>query len=107
VSEKNNGGPAWLRAVVRVENTVAGPVNRASNSSQAVDVLVWVWRGSRLARGASRLVRSAAIHAVSLPSRRDVQLLDAKVERLQRALDELTARTDERPAQADRSKARR
>ena len=88
-------GPVWLRAVLYVERSVAGSINRATNSEQAAGVLLLMSRGNRVARKARARMSGAALHAMYLPSRRDVQLLDAKVETVQRMLDELTARAAE------------
>jgi hypothetical protein len=48
-------------------------------------------RGGRLASAVSDRVRVSAVHALQLPAHRDVQQLDIKVERLQRALEETAA----------------
>jgi hypothetical protein len=48
-------------------------------------------RGRRLARDVTDRSRAMMVHALDLPSHRDLQLLDAKVERLQRTLDEWAA----------------
>lgn len=90
------GGPLWLRAVLRLERAIAQSATRATNSEEAADALMLLSRGNRLARDTTARVRSAAVHVLSLPSHRDVQVLDAKVERVERMLDELNARIDER-----------
>jgi hypothetical protein len=90
------GEPLWLRAVLRLERAVAESATRATNSHQAADVITLLSRGNRFARRTSARARSAAVHVLSLPSHRDVQVLDAKVERVERMLDELNARVEER-----------
>ena len=90
-------GPAWLRAVLRAERTVGGPLTRVSNSQEAADVMLVLARGARFGLEATERVRGAVVHALDLPSHRDLQLLDAKVERLQRALDDLAAEREEAP----------
>jgi hypothetical protein len=95
VSAALANGPLWLRAVVRVERSLAGSIDRATNSGQAADVLLLLSRGNRLARRASTRLSGAVVHTLSLPSHRDVQVLHAKVEQLQRMVDELTARAGE------------
>jgi hypothetical protein len=89
-------GPAWLRAVMRLDRTVSGPLNRATNSGQAADAMLLLSRAARTARGASERLRGAAVHALFLPSQRDLQRVRANVERLERTVDELTAQAEER-----------
>jgi hypothetical protein len=84
-------GPPWLRAILRVERAVAGPLERATNSSEGADGLLIVARGARIIRRLGDGARHAIVHAFDLPTHRDVQLLDAKVERLHRALDDWSA----------------
>lgn len=88
--------PSLMRALLRAERTIAGPLARAGNSQQAADALLLIARGGRLATDASLKVRGAVVHALSLPSHRDVELLETKVERLQRTLDELSAEERDR-----------
>jgi hypothetical protein len=87
-----------MRALLRAERTVAGPLNRAANSRQAAGGLMLIARGNRLALGAADRTRATVVHLMHLPTHRDVQLLDAKVERLQRALDDLAAEQRDREA---------
>jgi hypothetical protein len=89
-------GPAWLRAVMRLDRAVSGPLDRATNSHRAADVMLLVSRATRVARGATDGLRGAAVHALFLPSQRDVERLRASVEHLERTVDELTARAAER-----------
>jgi hypothetical protein len=84
-------GPAWLRAVMNAEQAIGDQLARATNSREAADAMLLLARGAGVARGAAERGRSIIVHALALPSRRDVQLLDAKVERLQRALEDLAA----------------
>lgn len=81
-----------LRLVLRAEKAASGPVNRASNSGEAADLLLLASKAGRVAIGVGDRLRGVAVHALALPSHRDLQLLEAKVERLQRAIDELAAR---------------
>ena len=83
--------PAWLRAIVLAERTVARPLNRAANSDEAAAVLLLMARVGRRGRDIAEHGRATVVHTLNLPSHRDVQLLDAKVEQLRRALEELAA----------------
>jgi hypothetical protein len=83
-------GNPLLRLVVRAEQIASGPLNRAANSGEAADVLLVVARAGRGVRRLGERVQAGVVHALALPSHRDVELLDAKVERLQRALEELS-----------------
>jgi hypothetical protein len=80
-----------VRLVVRAERAASGPLNRATNSGEGARALLLVARAGRLAGDATARLRGLAVHVLDLPSHRDVQRLDAKVERLQRTLDELIA----------------
>jgi hypothetical protein len=82
-----NGNPL-LRVVVRAEQAVASPVNRASNSGLAAHALLVVARGGKLAQQVAERFQSAVVHALDLPSHRDLQLLAARVERLQRTVED-------------------
>lgn len=83
--------PAWMRAVLRAERILAGPLTRATNSSEAASALLLVARSGRLARNLAQGARAVVVHALDLPTHRDVQLLDAKVERLQRTMEDWSA----------------
>lgn len=83
--------PTWMRLLLRAERAVSEPLNRASNSDEAAGVLLLAARGARTARNLAEGTRAVIIHALDLPSHRDVQQLDAKVERLQRTVDDLAA----------------
>jgi hypothetical protein len=48
-------------------------------------------RGGRAAQEAAERVQGAVVHALHLPSRRDLQLLDARVECLQRMIEDWSA----------------
>jgi hypothetical protein len=80
-----------MRAVLRAERAVAGPLNRAANSDEAASVLLVMARAGSAGRAVADRGRAALVHALSLPSHRDVQVLDVKVEQLRRALEELAA----------------
>jgi hypothetical protein len=80
-----------MRALLDAERSIGRPLARAANSRQTADVLLALARVGRLAQDASTRARGAVVHALSLPSHRDVELLEAKVERLQRAIEELSA----------------
>jgi hypothetical protein len=83
--------PAWLRAILSAERTVAAPLNRIANSDEAATVLLLVARAGRHGRGIAERGRATVVHALNLPSHRDVQRLDAKVEHLRRAVEERAA----------------
>jgi hypothetical protein len=85
------GQPTWMRAVLRAERTVGEPLTRAANSREGAAVLMVAARASRLARDTVHGARARVVHTLSLPSHRDVQLLDAKVDHLRRTVEELSA----------------
>ena len=85
------GQPPWMRAVLRAERTIGEPLAKAANSREGAVVLMVAARAGQLARGAVHGARSRVVHTLSLPSHRDVQLLDAKVDRLRRTVEELSA----------------
>jgi hypothetical protein len=83
--------PVWLRAILAAERTVAGPLNRAANSDEAATVLLLMAAAGRRGRDVAERGRATVVHALNLPSHRDVQVLEAKIEQLQRAVEERTA----------------
>lgn len=83
--------PGLMRAVLRAERALGEPLMRATNSREAAGALLLIGQAAALARDGAERTRSAVVHALALPSHRDLQKLDAKVERLQRMLEELTA----------------
>jgi hypothetical protein len=80
-----------LRLVLRAERAASGPINRAANSQEAADLLLQIGHIRRTAGDVIQRIRAGSVHALALPSHRDLELLEAKVERLQRTLEERLA----------------
>ena len=80
------------------------PLTHATNSQPGADLLMRVGDGFRLAERTAAHIRSAAVHALSLPSLRDVQALSHQVERLQRMVEELTERQGDQLADTKRKR---
>ena len=90
--------PAWLRAILYAERTIAAPLNRAVNSDEAATMLLLVARAGRHGRELAERGRASVVHALSLPSHRDVQRLEAKIEHLRRAVEERAAQDESPPS---------
>jgi hypothetical protein len=86
-----------MRPILWAERSVSGPITRATNSPQAASTLMLLARGKRLARDIGDGARTRVVHALQLPSHRDIQLLDARVQRLQRTIDDLSSEERGRP----------
>jgi hypothetical protein len=90
-----SGGPLWLRALARAERAVGGPVERAVDSREGARLLLLLSMPARIARQAVEALGDATIHAVNLPTHRDVQLLSADLARLRRAVEDVRAELGE------------
>ena len=86
-----------MRAILRAERTLGAPLARATNSREAAGALLLIARGAHLGRDTADRARAVVVHALALPTRRDVQRLDAKVERLQRTLEDMSAEERNEP----------
>lgn len=86
----------WLKAIVKVERTLGGPLARATNSHEGASALLALGRARRLVSGVTKYSVDRGIHLINLPSRRDVQRLDVRVERLHRLLEEVAHSLDDR-----------
>ena len=71
-------GPVWLRVVVRAERALGEPLTRVTNSLEGAAILLAAGRGSQLVRDGAGRARAALVHALALPSHRDLERLDAK-----------------------------
>jgi hypothetical protein len=87
--------PAWLRAVVRAERKVGTPLSRATNSNEGAAVLLVAGRLMRVSLRLGDAMAGTAVHLMRLPSRRDVELLDVKVDRLHRLVEDMAHTLDE------------
>jgi hypothetical protein len=85
-----------MRAVIRAERAIGGPLEHAANSRRGADLMMAFTRGAESARANGERLRSGAIHLLWLPSHADVKRLIVEVARLRQAVDEITHRLDER-----------
>jgi hypothetical protein len=77
------------------ERAVGGPIEHAINTPTGGSMLLAAARVTHLGLRPLRAVRSTVVHLAELPTHRDVELLSAKIGRLQRSVDELTQQVQE------------
>lgn len=82
----------------QVERFVGGPLEKVVNLPEASYVLMSVGRTWRFGLRRIEDLRSGLVHAWSLPSYRDVQMLSAQLARLQRNVEEIEQRMEDREA---------
>lgn len=87
--------PWWLKAIVRAERALGAPIARATNSDESARALLALGGVVRAGADIGELLASRAVHLMSLPSRRDVQRLEIKVERLRRTVEDLAHTLEE------------
>lgn len=85
---------------------MGGPLTRALNSDQAAEAILLAGRAVRTGVGAANAVAGRAVHLLSLPSRRDVQRVEIRVARLDRAIQELGQRLEEQGVRTDAGERR-
>jgi len=80
----------------RVERLVGRPLERAASAPEASYVVMAV--GRTWTFGLRRLedLRSMLVHASALPSHRDIRRLSAQIARLQRSVEEIEQRLEDR-----------
>jgi hypothetical protein len=79
-----------------IERAAAGPLEQAVESSVGADAIATWVRLSRAGSGAVRELQNGVAHAGGLPSRRDVDALTTRLGRLERRIEELTVRLEDR-----------
>jgi hypothetical protein len=77
------------------ERMVGEPLERAINTPSGGNVLLVAAKLTRFGFGQMRAARSTLVHLAELPTHRDVEVLSAKIGRLQRTVDELTQQVAE------------
>lgn len=82
----------------QVERFVGGPLEKAISLPEASYVLMAAGRTWRFGLRRIEDLRSGLVHAWSLPSHRDVQMLSAQLARLQRDVEEIEQRIEDRGA---------
>ncbi len=82
--------PLWLKAVLKLERAVGGPVEAAVRSDTYFDLVTKATRATgtvkRKASGASTRV----LHVVNLPAGSDMQRMREQLARMERRLNRLT-----------------
>jgi len=96
-------GPAWLRAVHRLERAVGEPVEKVVRSDLYFVTVSKVTRARRGVVGAVEGVSRRGLHLFNLPAGTDIRRVREQLSRMERRLDRLSADVedldeDRRPA---------
>ena len=84
--------PLWLRAVLRVERAVGEPIEAAVRSETYFDLVSTTTRVRRKVGGAAEGVSRRCLHLLNLPTGSDIRRLRQQLARMERRLNELSAR---------------
>lgn len=87
--------PAWLKVIAKAERAVGGPLSRTANSDRSAELLLAIGRVRHLAADVHGFYVDHTAHLFNLPSRRDLQRLDVKVERLHRLVEDVAQTLEE------------
>jgi hypothetical protein len=87
--------PRLIPMILRVERAVGRRLEDAVATGRLTDPLLHAARVTRGARAAVDHVRAGTVHALYLPTDRDVRQLAMAIARLQSELHELSARVEE------------
>jgi hypothetical protein len=103
--------PLWLKAVLRVERVVGGPVETVVRSEAYFETVAKVTKARRKAINLVEGVSKRGLHMANLPAGTDVRRMREQLSRLERRLDQLSYDVadldeDERPLPQPRSKPR-
>jgi hypothetical protein len=82
--------PLWLKAVLRLERTVGGPVESVVRSDAYFDTVTKVSKVRRKAINTVEGVSRRGLHLFNLPAGTDVRRMREQLSRMERRLDQLS-----------------
>jgi transcription elongation GreA/GreB family factor len=88
--------PLWLRAVHRVERAVGEPVEAAVRTDTYFEVMTTVTRTTKTAKRTVAGVSTRALHLLNLPAGTDVRRMREQLARMERRINQLSERIEER-----------
>jgi hypothetical protein len=98
--------PLWLRAVLKLERSIGGPVESAVRSDTYFDLVSKTTRVSRGVRGAAEGVSRRCLHALNLPAGSDIRRVRQQLARVERQLNQLSDEVSERDEPGPRPSVR-
>ncbi len=88
--------PLWLKAVLRVERAVGGPVERAVRTDTYFDLVTKATRVTGTVKRKVGGTSTRVLHGINLPAGRDIQGVREQLSRMERQLNRLTEEVAER-----------
>jgi len=88
--------PLWLKAVLRVERAVGGPVEKAVRTDTYFDLVTKATRVTGTVKRKVSGTSTRVLHGINLPAGRDIQGVREQLSRMERQLNRLTEEVAER-----------
>ena len=88
--------PLWLKAVLRVERAVGGPVERAVRTDTYFDLVTKATRVTGTVKRKVSGTSTRVLHGINLPAGKDIQGVRQQLSRMERQLNRLTEEVAER-----------
>jgi hypothetical protein len=88
--------PLWLKAVLRVERAVGGPVERAVRTDTYFDLVTKATRVSGTVKRKVSGTSTRVLHGINIPAGKDIQGVREQLSRMERQLNRLTEEVAER-----------
>jgi len=96
--------PLWLKAVLRVERAVGGPVEKAVRTDTYFDLVTKATRVTGTVKRKVSGTSTRVLHGINLPAGKDIQGVREQLSRMERQLNRLTEEVAERDGRlADRA----
>lgn len=82
--------PLWLRAVLRVERTIGGPVEAAVRTDTYFDLVTKTTRVTSKIKRTVSGTSTRVLHVINLPAGSDIQGVKEQLSRMERRLNRLS-----------------
>jgi hypothetical protein len=87
--------PLWLRAVLRAERAIGGPVEAAVRTDTYFDLVTTATRVTGKVKRTVSGTSTRVLHVINLPAGSDIQGVKEQLSRMERRLNRLTAEVAE------------
>jgi len=88
--------PLWLKAVLRVERAIGGPVEAAVRTDTYFDLVTKATRVTGTVKRKVSGTSTRVLHGINLPAGKDIQGVREQLSRMERQLNRLTEEVAER-----------
>jgi hypothetical protein len=82
--------PLWLKAVLRVERAIGGPVEAAVRTDTYFDLVTKATRATGTVKRKVSGTSTRVLHGINLPTGSDMQRMREQLSRMERRLNRLT-----------------